>query len=144
MFCCDHLAMSSTKFYDARYPEDERDVEGLLGMLSRPYRATTRDSANSSPLLNRLGIFYIENTKFYSSFSNPDPDWIQIQSGQWIRIRIWIWIWIWKPHPGGQNDPRKVLDVVFRGLKASSVAWTSLWRPRVRQIVDFYIKKFQL
>jgi hypothetical protein len=25
---------------------------------------------------------------FYS-VSDPDPDWILIQSGQWIRIRIW-------------------------------------------------------
>jgi hypothetical protein len=72
MFCCEHLAKFSTKCYAARYPEDERDVEGLLGMLSRPYRATTRDSANRSPLLNRLGTFDIENTLFYSSVSDPD------------------------------------------------------------------------
>jgi cell shape-determining protein MreC len=29
--------------------------------------------------------------------ADPDPDWIRIQSGQWIRIR--------NPDPGGQNDP---------------------------------------
>jgi hypothetical protein len=74
---CNIWQRPSTKCYAARYPEDERDVEGLLGMLSRPYRATTRDSANRSPLLNRLGTFDIENTIFYSSFS--DPDWIRIQ-----------------------------------------------------------------
>jgi hypothetical protein len=50
--------MFSKEWYAARYPEDEREVEGLLGMLSRPYRATTRDSAKRSPLLNRLGTTF--------------------------------------------------------------------------------------
>jgi hypothetical protein len=31
--------------------------------------------------------------------SNPDPDWIRIQSGQWIRILI--------QNPEGRNDPQK-------------------------------------
>ncbi len=31
------------------------------------------------------------------------PDWIRIQSGQWIRSRIRIR----NPDPGGQNDPQK-------------------------------------
>ncbi len=34
---------------------------------------------------------------------DPDPDWIRIQSGQWIPIRIRIP----DPDPGGQNDPQK-------------------------------------
>ncbi len=33
--------------------------------------------------------------------ADPDPNWIRIQSGQWIRIRNP------DPHPGGQNDPQK-------------------------------------
>jgi hypothetical protein len=56
---------------------------------------------------------------------DSDPDWFRIQSGQWIRIQE------------GKNDPQKigkffemscfeVLEVLFSGLKASSVAWTSL------------------
>ncbi len=60
------------------------------------------------------------------SVSDPDPDWIRIQSGQWIP----------DPDPGGQKWPTKieknyeisyfeVLNVLFWGLKASPVAWTS-------------------
>jgi hypothetical protein len=36
--------------------------------------------------------------------SDPDPDWIRIQSGQWIRIRIRNP----DPDPGGQKRPTKV------------------------------------
>ncbi len=61
--------------------------------------------------------------------SDPDPDWIRIQSGQWIRIRNR------DPDPGGQKWPTKVekigksscfdvLDGIFWELKASSVTWT--------------------
>jgi hypothetical protein len=39
---------------------------------------------------------------------DPDPYWIRIQSGQWIRIRISF----------------EVLDVLFCDLEASSVTWT--------------------
>jgi hypothetical protein len=55
------------------------------------------------------------------SVSDPDPDWIQIQSGQWIRIRI----------QEGKNRKNyeiacfEVPDVLFGRFKASSVAWTS-------------------
>ncbi len=52
----------------------------------------------------------------------PDPDWIRIQSGQWIQIQE------------GKNDPQKlkknfnscfeVLDGLFCELQASSVTWT--------------------
>jgi hypothetical protein len=35
------------------------------------------------------------------SFSVSDPDWIRIQSGQWIRIRIRNW------EPEAKNDPQK-------------------------------------
>jgi hypothetical protein len=38
-----------------RYPEDDAEVEGVEGMLSRLYRGTTADSQASSPLLNRFG-----------------------------------------------------------------------------------------
>ncbi len=31
--------------------------------------------------------------------SDPDPDWIRIQSGQWILI----WIGIGNPDPGGKK-----------------------------------------
>jgi hypothetical protein len=54
--------------------------------------------------------------------SVSDPDWNQIQSGQWIRIRI----------QEGKNDPQKQNKVIlkFHVSQASSpVAWTS-WRPR--------------
>ncbi len=67
----------------------------------------------------------------YSRVTDPDPDWMQIQSGQWIRIRIR------NPDsdPGGQKWPTKVdkifrsscfemLDGLFWDLKASSVTWT--------------------
>ncbi len=58
-----------------------------------------------------------------------DPDWIRIQSGQWIRIRNP------DPDPGGQKWPTKgeffylsscfeLLDGLFWELKASSVTWT--------------------
>ncbi len=62
--------------------------------------------------------------------SDPDPDWIRIQSGHWIRIRIR------NPDPalGGQKWPTKgekihvlkfeVLDGLFCELQASSVTWT--------------------
>jgi hypothetical protein len=35
---------------------------------------------------------------FRTSVSDPDPDWIRIQSGQWIWIRI----------QEGKNDPTKI------------------------------------
>jgi hypothetical protein len=35
----------------------------------------------------------------FTRVSDPDPDWIRIQSGQWIRIRNRI--------QEGKNDPRK-------------------------------------
>jgi hypothetical protein len=35
-----------------------------------------------------------------------DPDWIRIQSGQWIRIRIRY------QDQGGQNDPQKVVKIL--------------------------------
>jgi hypothetical protein len=38
------------------------------------------------------------------SVSDPDPYWIRIQSGQWIRIRIRNP----DPDPGGQKLPTKV------------------------------------
>ena len=66
---------------------------------------------------------------FAISVSDPDPDWIRIQSGQWIRIRNP------DPEPGGQKWPTKVeiffksscfevLDGLFCELQASSVTWT--------------------
>ncbi len=74
-------------------------------------------------------LFYV----IYFMVSDPDPDLIRIQSGQWIRIRI-------RnsdpdPDPGGQKWPTKVekscksscfevLDGLFWELKASSVTWT--------------------
>jgi hypothetical protein len=56
--------------------------------------------------------------ELFSRVSVPDPDWIRIQSGQWIRIRNQ------DPDPGGQKLPtkvkknyrnfiREVLDVLF-------------------------------
>jgi hypothetical protein len=42
-----------------------------------------------SQVRSRLGVF--------SGVSEPDPYWIRIQSGQWIRIRIR------NPDPGGQK-----------------------------------------
>ncbi len=59
--------------------------------------------------------------------SDPDPDWIRIQTGQWIRNP--------DPDPGGQKWPTKVefffesscfevLDGLFCELQASSVTWT--------------------
>jgi hypothetical protein len=57
-----------------------------------------------------------------------DPNWIRIQSGQWIRIRIR------NPVQEGKNDPQKkkkllenscleVLDVLYLEQKASFVTW---------------------
>ncbi len=37
------------------------------------------------------------------SVSDPEPDWIRIQSGQWIRIQSGQWIRIQE----GKNDPHK-------------------------------------
>ncbi len=71
----------------------------------------------------------------------------RILSVQWIRTR--------NPDPdpesGGQKWPTKieksyeiscfeVLDVLFWGLKASPVAWTSFWRPRISNL-QFLNKK---
>jgi hypothetical protein len=39
-----------------------------------------------------------------SRVADPDPNWIRIQSGQWIRIRIRNP----DPGPGGQKWPTKV------------------------------------
>jgi hypothetical protein len=39
---------------------------------------------------------------FLGRVADPDPDWIRIQSGQWIRIRIR------NPGPGGKKWPTKV------------------------------------
>ncbi len=62
-------------------------------------------------------------TSFLSRVAYQDPDWIRIQSGQWIRIRIRIR----NPDPGvldGKNDPQKLkaegffcnLEVLYGGL----------------------------
>ncbi len=40
--------------------------------------------------------------------SDPDPNWIRIQSGLWIRFRIRIWNPDPDPDPGGQKCPTKV------------------------------------
>ncbi len=62
-------------------------------------------------------------TNFLSDSGDADPDWIRIQSGRWIQIQIRF--------QECRNDPQKkyqeilcfeVLDVLFRGLKASPVA----------------------
>jgi hypothetical protein len=55
----------------------------------------------------------LSNYKFYTHFvkirvADPDPDWIRIQSGQWIRIRIRNP----DPDPGGQKGPTKVEKIV--------------------------------
>ncbi len=42
-----------------------------------------------------------------TSVSHPDPDWIQIQSGPWIRIRICNT----DPDPGGQKLPKKWKEI---------------------------------
>jgi hypothetical protein len=76
----------------------------------------------------------VEVWHLVSRVSDPDPDGIRIQSGQWIRIRIHILNP--DPDPGGQKWPTKleknqevscfqVLDVLFGELKTSSVTWTS-------------------
>ncbi len=67
-----------------------------------------------------------------SRVADPDPIWIRIQSGQWIRIRIRNP----DPDPRGQKWPTQVeknleisnfevLDVLFWELKASFVTWKS-------------------
>jgi hypothetical protein len=53
--------------------------------------------------------------------ADPDPDWIRIQSGQWIRIRIRNP----DPYTGGQKRPSKV--EFFLKLMFQSVEW-SLFR----------------
>jgi len=50
----------------------------------------------------RQPLPYIHSRVRYTVFSVSDPDWIRIQSGQWIRIRIR------NPDPGGQKWLTKV------------------------------------
>ncbi len=62
----------------------------------------------------------------FKRVSDPDPYWILILIGQWIRIRIRSGQWI------PQNDPQKwksLKNFMFGGLKASAVAWTSFIDP---------------
>jgi hypothetical protein len=72
----------------------------------------------------------------FGSESGSGSAWIRINLSCWIRIRIRIQIADPDPDPGGQKIPTKiekstefscfeVLDVLFRGLKASPVAWAS-------------------
>ncbi len=59
-----------------------------------------------------------------TSVSDPDPDWIRIQSGQWIRIQE------------GKNNPQKVeknscfevLDVLLLGAEALFYSLEILYR----------------
>jgi hypothetical protein len=64
----------------------------------------------------------------YNQCFDPDPDWIRLESGQWIGCS--------EPGSGSRRAKMthkniykklsfEVLDVFFGGLKASSVAWTS-------------------
>jgi hypothetical protein len=73
-------------------------------------------------------------TNFLWGSGGADPDWIRIQSGQWIQIQIRF--------QECRNDPQKkyqeilcfeVLDVLFRGLKLRR----PLWRPRDKFIEIF-------
>ncbi len=84
----------------------------------------------------------------FNRVADPDPNWIRIKSGQWIRNRICIQSGQWSRNricirnpdqdrdPGGQKWPTKVgknqeiscfevLDVLFSELKASFVTWMS-------------------
>ncbi len=47
-------------------------------------------------------IFFVLYFQVSGNFAVFYPDWIRIQSGQWIRIRIW------DPDPGGQKCPTKI------------------------------------
>jgi hypothetical protein len=49
-----------------------------------------------------------------------DPDWIRIQSGQWIRIRI----------QEGQNDPQKSIKIVW--MASFAVLWIRIHFSRIR------------
>ncbi len=57
----------------------------------------------TSPLMEPTSIEKVRQRRPVASrFSDPDPDWIRIQSGQLIRIRIL------NPDPGGQKCPREI------------------------------------
>ncbi len=73
--------------------------------------------------------------------SDPDPYWIRIQSGQWIRIRIRNLY----PDPGEKNDPQKYIKKIkkFYVLKCWMFTFESFFcnfRPRDRKIVIFDLK----
>ncbi len=70
------------------------------------------------------GVAHVSVTRVMPSVSDPKPDCIRIQSGQWI------------PMQEGKNDPKNrkkfqiscfevLAHVLFLGLNAFPVAWTS-------------------
>ncbi len=61
--------------------------------------ATDTDKKSFNYATGEIQVYPNRSTSVYSSVS--DPDWILIQSGQWIRI--WIRIRNPDPDPGGQN-----------------------------------------
>ncbi len=58
-------------------------------------------SSSSKKIKNDYGYWYwsICDTVPVPRVADPDPNWIPIQSGQWIRNRIWNP----DPNPGGQK-----------------------------------------
>ncbi len=72
-----------------------------------------------------------DSTVLSSSVSDPDLDWIRIQSGQWIRIRIR------DPDPEDKNDPAKVEKIIKFHVLKSWMSFFAVLRIRIRDPVPF-------
>ncbi len=66
----------------------------MCGWHSDSHPQLGRNPPVASVSLGAVRVFELRKKKvkicrfFVQSFSDPDPYWIRIQSGQWVRIRI--------------------------------------------------------
>jgi hypothetical protein len=114
--------------YPAGVPEDAHGSRQADGTRPGPHLSdaphTVRHEVSQSSVKTRQKIPLGLLLYLWISASDPDPHWIQIQSGPWIRIQEF------------KSDPQKLkkflknscfeaLDVLFLWLKASTLVWTS-------------------
>ncbi len=81
-------------------------------------------SWNRSSVAIRIRQDKGQNYLTFNRVADPDPDWIRIQSGHWVRIRNP------DPDPGGQKWPTKVEKIIKVHVHVSKcwMAFFEIWR----------------
>jgi hypothetical protein len=88
--------MESAGCGDVRW---ESTGTGTLRYLFKCVNVNSKSRTSTLPYRVPYGTVHYRKSSVSRSVSNPDPDWVRIQSGQWIRIRIRNP----DPDPGGQK-----------------------------------------